>query len=304
MTSPTVFDFPGSYEAARGRILLRPFGATPAAVRYLELSVGDRAEAFPAVVSASSEISVAPVVTVEAGTAWLTDATLAGWGLDAQRVVGDALSGAGALPIDIRPLGEGAFLVHGEAFSGAVWASAPLVSGLDVPGDPVIWNAGPALTVVTGHESSRGFQAALGVLTEQLNSGVELETLAPHRLAGTGWTPIPWPSTTPAASLDEAERLFARHWYERQRVPLRTFYQQQGVDMNVPEYRVMRSPEGRVVSASAYVAGVSNAIPAVDTVLEVQSDGSARQLTWDDLRAQAQPPLQELNMRPPRWLVR
>ncbi|MFK4788670.1 hypothetical protein [Microbacterium sp. ZW T5_56] len=298
-----MFDFPGSYEAARGRILLRPFGTMPAAVRYLELSVGDRAEAFPAVVSASSEIGVAPVVTVEAGTAWLTEATLAGWGIDAQQVLSDALSGASGLPIDVRPVGEGAFLVHGEAFSGAVWAAPQLVSGLGVHGHPVIWNAGRTLTLVTGDQSPRGFQAALGVLNEQLGSGVELETLTPHRAEGAAWTPIAWPSTTPAGSLHEAERLFARHWYERQRGPLRTFYEQQGVDMNVPEYRVMKSPEGRVVSACAYVAGISNAVPDVDTVLEVQADGSTRQLSWDDLRVHAQPPLQGLNTRPPRWLA-
>ncbi|MDR6868617.1 hypothetical protein J2Y69_003241 [Microbacterium resistens] len=302
MAAPSVSDFPSSYAAAHGRIQLRPFGAMPAVVRHLELQVADRADAFPVLVSVSDEMNLAPVVALEVGTAWLTPATLATWGVSVEIVASDALASLGDLEVDVRRVGRGAFVVHGEVFAGAVWGRPQLVSGLGVSGNPVVWNAGDGVTLVTGDEASEGFQIAVAVLTERLQSGVELETLTPHRMVDDAWTPSVWPASVQDA-LRTAERLFARQWYERQREPLREHYQSQGHEMNVPEYRVMDTPQGEVVSACACVVGVPNLIPDVDTVLLIQPDGTARPYSFAEFRDQFAVSMQDAGMSPPRWLT-
>ncbi|QIM16612.1 hypothetical protein G7067_09660 [Leucobacter insecticola] len=116
MTSPTVADFPTSYADARSRILLRPFGVMPGAVRHLELSVAGRVEAFPVLSAVSDEINLAPVVSLADGDAWLTAATLAEWGVVVEQVVIDSLSDLGELAVDIRQVGTSTFVLHSDVW--------------------------------------------------------------------------------------------------------------------------------------------------------------------------------------------
>lgn len=302
MTTPSEIDFPSSYADAHGSVRLRPFGVMPAAVRRLELQVAGRTDAFPALVRVSDELSLAPVVATGNKAAWLTPVTLTTWGVSAEHVADEALAALGDLAVDVRPVGDGAFVVHGDAFAGAVWRQPQLVSGLGVSGSPIIWNAGAGVTLVTGDAVAQGFQIAVAVLTERLQSGAELESVAPHRLVDGAWTQSVWPASV-QEPLRLVERLFARQWYERQRQPLREHYQQQGHEMNVPEYRVMETPQGEAVSASACVAGIPNLIPHVDTVLLIQPDGTARPYPFAEFREQFAASLQDARTSPPRWLT-
>lgn len=301
MSVPTASDFPSSYSDARGRIGVRPFGVVPGAVRHLELSVAGRSDAFPAVTGVSDEVGLVATVSLAEGSAWLTASTLAGWGVSAEQVVGDVLSSLGDVEVDVRPVGEGSFIVHGEVFAGAVWGRPQLVGGLPVTGTPVIWNGGEGVTLVTGDQDPEGFQIAVAVLTERLQSGAELETLTPHRLVDEAWTPSTWPTAVHDA-LRLTERLFARHWYERQREPLRERYERQGQEVNVPEYRVMEGPDG-AISAAACVAGIPNLIPEVDTVLVINTDGSPQPYSFTEFRVKFAASLHDVGVSPVRWLT-
>ena len=302
MSVPTASDFPSNYSDASGRVGLRPFGVMPGSVRHLELSVAGRVDAFPAMTIVSDELSVVPTVSLAEGSAWLTASTLAAWGVSAEQVVADAIGSLGDLGVDVRPVGEGSFIVHGEVFAGAVWGRPQLVNGLPVTGTPVIWNAGEGVTLVIGDQDPEGFPIAVAVLTERLQSGAELETLTPHRLVDEAWAPSTWPASVQGA-LKTTERLFAQHWYERQREPLAAKYLQKGEEVNVPQFRVMETPEGDIVSACACVAGIPNLIPDVDTVLVINPDGTAQPYPFAVFREQFALTLPDARVSPPRWLT-
>ncbi|QIM16611.1 hypothetical protein G7067_09655 [Leucobacter insecticola] len=167
-------------------------------------------------------------------------------------------------------------------------------------GLPVMWHAGDGVTLVAGDRAVDGFRIAAAMLLERLQSGIEVETLTPHRLVDGAWVPSVWPEEV-QDTLRLVERLFAQQWYERQRGPLGDYCQQQGIDVSVPEYRVMETPEGETISACAYVEGTQTLIPDVDLVLVIRPDGSAQPHSFDEFRTSAGVSLQNARVSPQRW---
>lgn len=298
MDDPASVDFPSSYADSIGRISLRPFGGTAAAVRYLEMLV-DQA---PELVVVSEDLALATAVKTDEGSVLLTTRMLDAWGVTAEQIVEDQIAEIPDLALDVRTLTKSAFVVLNELFAGAVWQSPQLVSHLDTRGTPLIWPIGDGMTLITGDESADDLLSAIAVLIERIQSGAELETLFPHRLIDGAWVSSDWP-----ASVDDAvrslERLFAQHWYERQRVSLLTYYQQQGYDMNVPEYRVTEDDEGNTIAGCECIPGEANLIPAVDVVVVTRPDGSTTAYTSEEFASKSSTPLKEMEVTPPRWLT-
>lgn len=302
MAHPVLHSFPSRYADALKHIRLRPFGVLPSAVRKLELTVNGRGEAFPALVNVSDEMSVVPAVSLVEGDMWLTDSVITSWGITTEQLLGDVFEGIGELEIEVRAVGDATYVVHSTVFAGAVWLQPQMVSGLKVTGTSLIWNAGDGVTIVTGDEDPQGFQIAAAVLGERLQEGIEVETLVPHRLQADEWVPSVWPDSA-TDGLRFTERMFALQWYERQREPLTQLHEQQGMDINVPQYRVMNTPEGEVVSVCACVEGMQNAIPRVDAVLLVRNDGTAQTYPFDEFNNTKGVSIKDADVMPQRWLV-
>lgn len=302
MDGPASVDFPSSYANSIGRISLRPFGGTAAAVRYLEMLVAQRTDQAPELVVVSEDLALATAVKTDEGSVLLTTRMLDAWGVTAEQIVEDQISEIPELALDVRTLTKNTFVVHSELFAGAVWQSPQLVNHLDTRGTPLIWPVGDGMTLVTGDHSVDDLLSAIAALIERIQSGAELETLFPHRLIDGAWVSSDWP-----ASVDDAvrplERLFARHWYELQRESLLAYFKQQGYEMNVPEYRVTEDDEGNTIAGCECVAGVANLIPAVDVVVVTGPDGSITAYTSEEFANKSSTPFEEMEVTPPRWLT-
>lgn len=302
MTDRQLEAFPSSYAEATSFIEFRPFGAMPAAVRHLELADADRADAFPALLRVSDELSLVATVTLAEGNAWLTPETLADWGVTIETIATDVTSALGALEPDIRQVEEGTYIVKNDAYAGLIWLLPQLVAGLKVDGTWLCWNIGEGMTLITGDQSPTGYQIAAAVLTQRLESGVELETLTPHLHTTGGWAASLWPEEA-ADSLHLTERLYSSHWYGRQQEPLRNDYLGRGIEAEVSDYQVLETPDGGTISACIWNEGTPTLLPDTDMVLHVHTDGTAEPLSPEEFAGRADVRLQNAQVSPQRWFV-
>lgn len=293
---------PGSWAQAAGAIGLRAYGTGPVGVDQLELAVGGNSEAHPVLLEPAPDIRVGAVVSVPEGEARVSEHLLESWGVGFDQISNAAFQRLNDREVNIQRIGQGSFLINDPDFAGAVWLRPALVEQLPTVGDPLVWAVSQQRLLVTGADDSEGMTIAAATIQELQGSGERIESVTGHRTAELGWAAVAW-QPTPDFTSERIQRLYHAGLYQRQAPALAEYFRRQGHDVYVPEYIPVAKADGQPWSMCNWTEGVPAALPVVDEVVLVRSDGATLGLGWDALYRQASSLLEPAGTQPERFLT-
>lgn len=300
---PQLADAPQSLDDARAKLLLRVYGAEQSGVDQLQAAVTGTTEGLSALRQISPEVSVGAVVDLSEGYMKVSPQTLQSWGCALGDVIQACCDRTREQEFTASRLGEATILIQDEVHASAIWVMPQMASSLPIKGSPLAWAIGRGTSLITGCDDPQGMMIAAATIQEFLQRGERIESVTPHRLTDIGWEPAGWAST-PDHTDQLVQRLHKSQIYNRQTEPLRGLLASRGQQVGVNEYTVVRKPDGHPWAIANWAQDAPAAIPVVDEVVLVRSDGASVGVAWAALFDRAQELLEPVTDLPTRYLTK
>lgn len=300
---PLPADAPRSFAEARPRLLLRPYGEEQYGVDRLEATIAGAEDGLPESRRITPELSVAAVVDLPQMYAKVSPDTLQSWDCTFDDLVAAVIARTRGYDFEASKVGEATFFIEDDIYAGAVWVMPQMAASLPIKGAPVAWALGRGRTLVTGEDDPGGAGIAATTIQNILQSGERVESVTPHRLGGDGWEPVGWP---PLAGflVDMVQRLHKSQVYSRQTEPLRTLLNTGPEHVNINQYTLVTQSDGRPWALANWGEPVTAAIPVVDEVVLVRTDGATVGVPWAAIFEQAEDLLEPITGLPARFLTK
>lgn len=293
---------PEVFSEAVSLVWPRVYGTTRFELDRFELGLTGRESGLEAVRPAGPGMLVGVVVDDGDLEVRVSEAMAQDWGVSFDDVLAAALGNAARCEFQVETITPEVFLVREPNFDPHLWLEPGVLKIFPAESPLLVATPMRGFTLV-GVDRADTLTIFAGVMGDMLQSGQELESVTVCRQGGSGWEAVAWEQAPIAPGLvDMVTKLFADQGYARQK-PLLEAWQNDGEGLFVAGHKVLRSPDGRVVSRAAWSQGVVTLLPVVDEVLLVGEDLSQTEVSWQRFAEIVSEAAQPCGLIPERFRV-
>lgn len=211
----------------------------------------------------------------------------------------DALAAALPAPEPLPAVVDGAIVVVDEPAAAALLLDPARLSGLALPGDPVVLALSRRCVVIVGADDVDGFVRALDLAEELVDEHAPLISAHPVMPGDGSWQPYPWRERVPALEMrfERVLRLFSVREYERQAPALAR------PDIHIADPKIEILESGVTTTFAAWPKGTATLLPVVDNVLIADRSGQLSVATLAQFLDAAGDAVVRTGLSPARYFV-
>lgn len=281
MQMPQFPSFPGSFDAARRDLSVRPMGAVTMQLRHFRLALQGADSGLDVVQPIAADLSVGMYLDGPDADLAVSAAQLTRWGVTLPQALDAAVAAGFGRPVPEAQRIEAVHLYRDVRFAGTALLRPELVRALPVDGDPVILVPTVGDLLVGGADDPAGLTFMARMAERIVQSDALTVSIRPLVLRGPGWVPFEWPAAARTYADALRRRWDTRH-YAVQQPLLRQHYDRVGPPSFVAGLDLY-AKDGETITVTSLTEGVPTLLPLADLVGLVRADGQITRVPMEQL---------------------